>query len=54
MYAVLISVGMNIAEPCLAHCFGGYVPKAGGHCSDGNNPSLRNTCSMGYIPGVLP
>ena len=54
MYAALISSGVGMITPCGDHCFGpGYVPKGGGHCSNGNNPGLRNTCSTGYIPGVL-
>ena len=56
MYAALVSPGMKLLEPCIQqHCYDGFVPKGGGHCiNDGNNPALRNTCSTGYIPGVLP
>lgn len=54
MYATLISPGMKMLDLCELHCFGGYVPKKGGHCSHGDNPGLRNTCGTGYIPGVIP
>ena len=54
MDAVLISPGMDIIELNGLHCTDGYVPKGGGHCGNGNNPGLRNTCGLGYIPDVLP